>query len=357
MKLACRFCKRKYLANPQPERSGVNIMSGQSLRISSGNRMHISSSQSLTEYCPNCRNSLESTLDSPQSQNPATVMLFGAGASAGSTKVNAPPIGYQLFDALTYFDPIGWGTIPAQLQTNFKKDFERGMIALANSNDNKLPPLQRAMAEFFFKYKPEKDSLYLQFCKRLKAKGLSIGLATLNYERLLELAMAESGLDVEVCLPHGRCNIFCDGASTDSLGADFPGMGVTTNGLIYSINDAAQFKYKITHDSFPPVMSYFEPNKRVTSGANFIIGQKQKWVNLCNAANEIYIVGIKPRASDSHIWGPLEKTQAKIIYCSGKNGAKEFEEWSRSVNRSSENLILKGCFQNEFENICTLMGI
>ena len=158
-------------------------------------------------------------------------------------------------------------------------------------------------------------------------------------------------------MPHGCCNIFCDGATTDFLGAEFPGTGVTTTGLIYSINDETEFNYKIDHDSFPPVMSYFEPDKRVTSGLNFIDEQKQKWNDLCKTAKEIYLIGIKQRANDSHIWGPIAKTQAKIIYCSGKKSNQEFITWTKSIGRSSGDIVLDGYFQDEFEKICGLIGI
>lgn len=355
MKLTCGFCKRKYLTGEQSPRSELRITG--SLRISPDTQVRVSSNQPLTENCPNCRNPLRNAPDPSRSQRPPKVILFGAGASTGSTKGKAPPIGDRLFGELANFDPSGWGTIPEPLKTAFQVDFEEGMMKLAQCDDNKLPPLQKRMAAFFFQYTPDRHNLYRQFCERLRNRELSLGLASLNYERLLELAITDSGQDLEICLPHGCCNIFCDGATTDALGAEFPGTGVTTTGLVYSINDESRFNYKLAHDSFPPVMSYFEPYKRVTSGVNFIDEQKQKWADLCSTAKEIYLIGIKPRDNDSHIWDPLAKTPAKIIYCGGTKGAKRFKEWSRLVNRSSENLVLDGYFQDEFEEICGMIGI
>ncbi|MBU3541367.1 hypothetical protein [Polynucleobacter sp. UB-Tiil-W10] len=319
--------------------------------------MRISSNQMPAESCPNCNSPLQRIPNPTHPNRPAKVIIFGAGASAGSTKVNAPPIGENLFGELANFDPVGWGSIPDSQKTVFQGDFESGMMRLAQFDNNKLPPLQKSMAAFFFQYAPDTQNLYRKFCERLKNTEQSIGLASLNYERLLELAIADTGQDLEICLPHGCCNIFCDGATTDTLGAEFPGTGVTTTGLIYSINDRSQFNYKLAHDSFPPVMSYFEPYKRVTSGVNFIDEQKQKWSALCEAAKEIYVIGIKPRPGDSHIWGTLGSTHSKLIYCSGSNGALQFKEWSQSLNRTSEDLILDGRFEEEFEKICDLIGI
>ncbi len=355
MKLSCVFCNRKYLIGEQPQTSSVRITGGFS--ISSGTSLRVPSNQPSAKNCPNCRHPVVSAPHPTQSQIPPKVILFGAGASAGSTKGKAPPIGDQLFGELATFDPSGWGSISEPIKSAFQSDFEDGMMQMAQFDDNRLPPLQKSMAAFFFQFIPDEHNLYTQFCERLKIGNLLIGLASLNYERLLELAITESGQDLEICLPHGCCNLFCDGATTDALGSEFPGMGVTTNGLVYSINDESQFNYKLAHDSFPPVMSYFEPYKRVTSGANFIDEQKQKWAALCSAAKEIYLIGVKPRLIDTHIWGVLEKTPAKIIYCSRTKGALLFKEWAQSVNRPPVDLVLDGDFQGEFERICEMIGI
>lgn len=292
-----------------------------------------------------------------QFQQAEKVILFGAGASKGSTKINAPPIGMGLFSELIKFDPNGWGTLAESLKNIFHDDFEKGMRELSLSENNMLPPLQKKMAAFFFQYTPDSQNLYKKFCERLKSKKVSVGLASLNYERFLEIALSESGLDLEVCLPHGSCNIFCDGASTNLLGAEIPGVGVTTTGLVYAINDETEYKYKLDHDSFPPVMSYFEPNKSVTSGVNFIDDQKKRWCHLCSSANEIYIIGVMPRSSDSHIWDPLKNTSAKIIYCGGVEGGVKYQAWSSIRNGSAGDMVLNGYFEEEFEKICNLIGI
>lgn len=358
MRPTCSKCKRRYFNTTKTSAEGSLTIGGAStLYLSSGTQMQIRPNEPLGKHCPNCRHTLPNTIPQYLDKHPSTVILFGAGASTGSDDSNTPPLGVELFDHLAKFDPIGWGAVTKKVNTLFKEDFEAGMKVLAKSADNQLPCLQKTMAEFFFQYTPSKKSLYHEFCQKIKHKNISIGFASLNYERLLELAIAESGQEFDICLPHGCCNIFCDGASTDSLGADFPGTGVTTSGRIYSVNDEAKFKYKINNDSFPPVMSYFEPEKRVTSGTNFIEDQKQKWANLCNSANEIYVIGVNPKESDCHIWEPLKQTQAKIIYCGGTSGGEIFEKWSNSANRSQKDIILKGYFQYEFENICNLIGI
>lgn len=337
--------------------SSVTISGGYNLIIGAGKSMVIRPSVPLGEHCPNCKNILSNTINLSKNRNPSIVILFGAGASHGSAEHDTPPLGTELFKHLVEFDPKHWGSIPQKINSIFQNDFEEGMKALINSYANKLPPLQRSMAEFFFQFKLSNHSLYKQLCQKIKNNNISIGLASLNYERLLELAISESGYDLDICLPHGCCNIFCDAASAIDLGVEFAGTGLTTIGDIYSINDESQFKEKIDHDSFPPVMSYFEPEKRVTSGTNFIKEQKQKWASLCNSAKEIYVIGVNPKESDRHIWEPLKKTQAKIIYCGGVSGGEIFEKWSNSANRLQKDIILKGYFQYEFENICNLIGI
>ncbi len=356
MKPICKSCKRKYFHEKSVEKSSVTIHSGHRLLIGSGNSSLSKPNKIILENCPNCGNNMEKITNQKLNISPEVVMLFGAGASTGSCEIDAPPLGKYLFGALAKFDPNGWGCIPESKKVIFEDEFENGMKILAEENGNLLPFLQNSMAKFFFKYIPTKENLYIKLCKIIKENNISIGFTSLNYERLLELALFKSELDIDICLPHGCCNIFCDGASTDNHDAEFSGIGITTTGLIYSINDEIEFHKKINNDLFPPVMCYFEPLKRVTSGINFINEQKSKWADYCTKAKTIVIIGIKPRIHDEHIWKPLAVTQAKIVYCGGKDGLNDFNEWKLRTKRVSQDIVLNGHFKEEFDKICMHIG-
>ncbi len=298
-----------------------------------------------------------------------TLILFGAGASFGSEPFGMPPLGTELFDSLRQFNPDGWGRIGEPYASAFRADFENGMVSLSNSNQFALPVLQRAMAAFFFRYLPTTKNLYFELAKRIRTKSWLGALATLNYERLLEISLMNVGIQpivnmgsasagrIEYCLPHGCCHLFCESVQGMASAVSFSGMNVTTNGPVVAVSNPDQFWSRINNDAFPPVMSYFEPQKRTTSGANLISEQRRRWDQLCASATTIAIIGVHPRSHDSHIWAPLHSSKAQIVYCGGAAGAAAFEEWRTSSGRSVSDKIFSGYFADEFENICEAVGL
>jgi hypothetical protein len=299
----------------------------------------------------------------------SSVILFGAGASYGSDRFGVPPLGPALFDALRQFNAEGWGQIGEPLASRFRSDFEDGMVTLANTNQFALPVLQRAMAAFFYRFVPTTASLYVQLATRIREKAWHGALATLNYERLLEISLLHLGVQpvvntgsatsgsVELCMPHGCCHLFCESARGMASNVTFSGVNVTTNGKVIAVSNPTQFWDRINNDAFPPVMSYFEPQKRTTSGANLISDQRQRWVQLCAYATTIAVIGVHPRTHDSHIWGPLSSTNARIVYCGGPSGAAEFKSWRRTSGRNASDIVFNGYFASEFENLCAALTL
>lgn len=296
------------------------------------------------------------------------LILFGAGASFGSDTNDTPPLGRNLLEALIRFNPGGWGKIPEKYTKTFRNDFEQGILELSNSNI--LPPLQRVMAAYFFQFTPAQSNLYLQLSRRIKQAKWEGALITFNYERLLEISLSRSGIrpvmgdgtatpeQIEVCFPHGCCHLFCDTAQGGSNAVSFsPFVVKTTCSKPRVISDPKEFNQRIRRDAFPPIMSYFEPKKRSTSGANVIEHQRRRYVELVSTASKIIIVGLKVRPHDTHVWGPLAETQAKLIYCSGKASVGEFEEWTHTNRRDKENDSFEGYFEPNFDKICTELRI
>lgn len=295
----------------------------------------------------------------------ADLILLGAGASYGSDSGGTPPLGAGLFAALRQYNPQGWGQIPVDLAGVFEDDFERGMIALSEGMPHSLPPLQRAMAAYFFGFLPRTSNLYVQLGERLKSAAWNGAIATLNYERMLELCLGHVGLQpvvgsptnagstVELLMPHGCCHIFCDTARGVAGAVSFSGMNVQTSGEVRVIGDPNEFRQRIEGDAFPPVMSYFEPRKRTTSGASFIDTQRRRWEELAAGADQIVMVGIRVRPDDEHVWDPISESDASLVYCGGEEGADEFQEWSggRDV------VALRRYFDDEFEEIMNRLGV
>ncbi len=299
----------------------------------------------------------------------ANVLLLGAGASFGSDTGGVPALGGQLFDALCAFNPPGWGALPAQFAPRFRADFEAAMTELGNTHPHSVPPLQRAMAAYFFNFLPRSSSLYVQLARRIGAERWSGAICTLNYERLLELSIGSAGLQpvigsgttpgrtLELCLPHGCCHIFCEGAHGVAGAVSFAAFGVTTDGPVVVVSNPGQHRQRIDQDAFPPVMSYFEPSKRTTAGASFIAAQRGRWHELAAQADKIVAVGIRVRAHDDHIWDPIAQSRAAVVYCSGATAGGEFRRWASQARPQPQNIVLGGYFANEFDSVCRALGI
>lgn len=330
------------------------------------------------------------------------LIIFGAGASYGSGDTrfgwNAdcaqklPPLGAKLFTELQNFDPTGWGGLPSELSKKFIDDFEAGMKNLSTSSPYNMAPLQRAMASYFFQFRATTDNLYYKLAQRIKAGNWQGAIVTLNYERLLELSLGNLAIkmgcnnpntpyQVELCFPHGCCHLFCEsiqgidkfwkfkGAGGIALkpGGFFgwnkagqpivSGINVSTYGKTEAIFDPKEHAERIKNDSAPPVMSYFEPLKRTTSGADFIQAQRSRFKDLVNEADNIVIVGIKVREHDEHIWGPLKATNARLIYCSGSDG-EQFKAWKQKYRSGKDkDITLLEYFDKAFDEICNAVEL
>ena len=299
----------------------------------------------------------------------SNLILFGAGASYGSNNQDVPPLGDDLFRALQRFNPDGWGRLSSSLSSEFRGDFENGMTNLSKTHSHAMPVLQRAMAAFFFNFQPTKNNLYHILAKHIKKSDWQGAIATLNYERLLEISLTHEGIQVvvgnevhskgkiELCLPHGCCHLFCEGVSISNQGISFSGVGISFDGRMKVISNPTEYRHRITSEAIPPVMSYFEPQKNTSSGVSFIRGQRERWRDLVTKSEIIAAVGIRVRERDSHIWEPIKSASGKIVYCSGRTGGQEFLEWHEKYRPDKEHKILYGYFADEFDSLCNELGI
>lgn len=299
------------------------------------------------------------------------VILLGAGASFGSGDVEParPPLTPELLDNLSHFAPDLWGRLPDSLAVVFRDDFERGMVELGDTRPDLLPPLQRAMAAFFFEFVPGRQNLYARLASRLGAAKAPVALVTLNYERLVQLALGAAHIRVnygptspedaavEVCVPHGVCHLFSDGVSGVSGSVDIAGSGVETGGIAVVIDDPGEFSRRVASDAFPPVMSYFNPEKSTTSGVNLILQHRRRFEELVEAAEQVAVIGVAVRPWDSHIWGPLARTHAKLTYCSGASAASEFVDWAEANRPGRKHHALATYFGEGFDDICSSVGL
>jgi hypothetical protein len=293
------------------------------------------------------------------------VFLFGAGASYGSDTQGVPPLGTELFDKLQEYNPDGWGAVPDDLAACFREDFEAGMRAFSASRPRDTDVLQRAMAGYFFRFQPAETNLYVDLARRILNARWDGALATLNYERLLELAFQRAGVGVnrgrldgggvEICFPHGCCHLFAQIRATGDI-VFAPEIRFNSPD-IRIIEDPSEHARELVSSVVPPVMSYFQPDKPTRAGPSFIAGQRERWRELAQAADTVAVVGVRVRPHDDHIWAPLASTSARIVYCGGPSAAAGYEAWEAQVRPKGRDRVLKGYFREEFETICHEMEL
>ncbi len=308
----------------------------------------------------------------------SNLIIFGAGASlgvSGSSYFNlngmlvekTPPLGNKLFNELCQFNPTGWGAVGGEYPKLFEVDFEAGMQHLAHSGTYDIALLQRAMAAYFFNFQVGKNSIYIKLANKIvRASGWQGTIITLNYERLLMQSLNQVGLNtfcginpqktnmIELCFPHGCCDIVYDSLKATN-GLSF-GVGISISGNVKRISNSAEYSAWIKDNSIPPVMSYFEPNKRTLAGINFIDEQRLRYIELASSAKTIAVIGVRFREQDNHIWESLKTTKACIIYCSGKNIAG-FTEWQSKYRSKQQDVILPKYFNEAFDEICSNLGL
>ena len=340
------------------------------------------------------------------------LILFGAGASFGSQNDSTPPLSSSLFTKLVEKYQNSWGQIDRETASVFQDDFEKGMEKIAKDESAMLTELQKSMAKYFVKFRPSEKNLYIKLTQKMKETEWNGSIATLNYDRLLQMSLIKSGLkqkfghaafpEIQVCYPHGCCNFFCKGvAATNGIRVDgnafvLPGNrsvvlredgrmssaggpifstnggeevsshnggsfnfnpeGMVTHGKIRVTESLSDF-FNAIYSPFPPVMSYFTHSKFTTSCKNFIDEERTRLANLIVEADDIVIIGIRIREDDKHVWKPLSKTSARITYCAG-NEIKRYSAWAQANRLDHQaDSKLQGHWKENFDGICSVLEL
>ena len=294
------------------------------------------------------------------------IVFFGAGASYGSSNASTPPLGPDLFPALQRHDPSSWGRLATPWPAEFSVDFEKAMATFI-AVGLFAAPLQWAMADFFFKKFPiDETNLYIRLLQDIAHSQQDVALVTINYDTLLFQAATgivrleigatnRTGNKLGLCLPHGSSVLKCESVR-GTAGVSFTG-GVTTSGNITLIKDANEFDHERNTNVFPPVMSYFEPNKFTVSGDNFIAGQRQLFSELMGGASRIAIIGVNVHPFDTHIWDPLKQTPAECFYLGGAAGAEKYRSWCQDANRGRD-VVCERYFADGYDEMVSfILGI
>jgi hypothetical protein len=71
----------------------------------------------------------------------------------------------------------------------------------------------------------------------------------------------------------------------------------------------------------------------------------------------IILVGIAIRRSDDHIWTPLARTPARVVYIAGEKGASSFRAWAAEAGRDDRDYAEPSRFKDAMRLILHEAGL
>ncbi|WP_447809113.1 hypothetical protein [Pseudomonas putida] len=269
----------------------------------------------------------------------ARLVVLGAGASFGSEncKESVPPLGDQLFKKLEERSGIA-SKIPEEMKQLFHRDFESGMAEFVSKYTSHAGAFQRELALYLSSFKPSPESLYYRM---LDIFGYNSTFATLNYDLILERAGIEKGLalryDIEyssrtisILKPHGSANFWPDvplGMFKGCLiSSSYPGAADVSAPVRPLSPDDAYERCRLD-DSLSPAMSMYAKGKHVRSCPEFVSYQQHLFKCACERATTIHVIGVKVVPEDNHIWEPIARSSARLVYFGSAADEVLFNGW------------------------------
>jgi hypothetical protein len=125
------------------------------------------------------------------------LILMGAGASFGSGDVQpcCPPLGNGPDGLFARLEEAGGqaSSLPTDLRTLFRTDFEKGMAQFYEFADGDIMRFQREVASYLAAFRPGKGNAYVRLIRTIGPRRAIY--SSLNYDLLFELAAGSLGLN------------------------------------------------------------------------------------------------------------------------------------------------------------------
>ena len=282
------------------------------------------------------------------------VVLLGAGASFGSIDASpsTPPLGDQLFDALAFRGGLA-ATLPEDLKSSFRANFEMGMAAFYEYADGDVMRFQRELAYYLATFTPGPNNVYLRLIRELGINRFIF--CSLNYDLLFELCAAMLGHRtaytsehspgfVRLLKPHGSSNFW----------PHMPGVTIRNSTMrrsgradiqapIRPLSQADTIEKCVTEDSVAPAIAMYAEGKPVKISPDYVEAQQKMWSDSVGRASRICITGTRIHLPDTHIWAPLTACGADLFYFGLESDRDSFESW-KEVSKKRNAYFVKAEF-------------
>ena len=245
----------------------------------------------------------------------------------------------QLFQAY----PSTWGNVPEAYHPIFEKNFEEGMGALLTSLYPMGQELLIDLALYFGQFRIPQDlsDCYSAIAASLSKRSIeaSVAFGTLNYDCLLEMALAYRGIDLTYNLEsgpsrripvwklHGSSNFLPDLKVTKVIGATFQGVQQFYDGPIRAVglNDVAKYYAGEpgNRESIPPTMSVHAPGKPSKVSQAVLEQIRREWASWAPEVETFVVVGARPILDESHVWDPVIGSRGRVFYVGGASPGLE----------------------------------
>jgi hypothetical protein len=299
----------------------------------------------------------------------AALILLGAGASFGSGDVQprCPPLGNGPDGLFARLEAAGGqaATLPADLKSLFRTDFEKGMAQFYEYADGDIMRFQREMAAYLAEFSPGRENAYIRLIKTIGPRRAVY--ASLNYDLLFELAAASLGLityygtepsarAVRLLKFHGSSNFWPDIPVGMIRNNTFKRSGrADIQAPIKPLNQEQTLHRCREEDSVAPAIAMYAEGKAVKVSPDYVERQQELWKAAIRDASRVFVVGVRVHNADVHVWGELASARASVTYFGQEWDQQPYEQWA-SENSKKNAYFIKASFQDCIEFIGRQLG-
>lgn len=99
-------------------------------------------------------------------------------------------------------------------------------------------------------------------------------------------------------------------------------------------------------------MALYARGKSVSIVPTIITNAQKKWKDQVIGASLVAVIGANPNPDDDHIWGPLARTNADLVYV---GNITAFENWQREFRADRKSVVIGTRWGNAFGDLIKLL--